>query len=237
MTQARRDSALTACTSLAASRTRLVSRMVKHMVKPAAAGRHRVVEFCHVVMGPTCGLVLADLGAEVIKVEPLDGDHTRKLDRVGRGLLSDLQPQQEELRRRPQVAARARSGAEADRERRRGDRELPARRDGQARLRLRRAHEGEAGADLLLAQGVSRRPVRASHGARRSGADDGRARLHDRRALRAAARRRIGQRRDGRHVRRDRDPRGGARAQGHRPRPVRAERALRELRVPRWGST
>ena len=39
----------------------------------------RVVEFCHVVMGPTCGLVLADLGAEVIKVEPLDGDHTRKL--------------------------------------------------------------------------------------------------------------------------------------------------------------
>src|SRR5690349_19465110 len=37
----------------------------------------RVVEFCHVVMGPTCGLVLADMGAEVIKVEPLDGDHTR----------------------------------------------------------------------------------------------------------------------------------------------------------------
>ena len=30
----------------------------------------RVVEFAHMVMGPTCGLVLADLGAEVIKVEP-----------------------------------------------------------------------------------------------------------------------------------------------------------------------
>ncbi len=39
----------------------------------------RVVEFCHVVMGPTCGLVLADLGAEVVKVEPLDGEHTREL--------------------------------------------------------------------------------------------------------------------------------------------------------------
>ena len=45
----------------------------------------RVAEFCHVVMGPTCGLVLADLGADVIKVEPLDGDHTRKLVASGAG--------------------------------------------------------------------------------------------------------------------------------------------------------
>jgi crotonobetainyl-CoA:carnitine CoA-transferase CaiB-like acyl-CoA transferase len=45
----------------------------------------RVAEFCHVVMGPTCGLVLADMGAEVIKVEPLDGDHTRKLVASGAG--------------------------------------------------------------------------------------------------------------------------------------------------------
>ena len=45
----------------------------------------RLAEFCHVVMGPTCGLVLADLGAEVIKVEPLDGDHTRKLVASGAG--------------------------------------------------------------------------------------------------------------------------------------------------------
>jgi crotonobetainyl-CoA:carnitine CoA-transferase CaiB-like acyl-CoA transferase len=45
----------------------------------------RVIEFCHVVMGPTCGLVLADLGAEVIKVEPLEGDHTRKLVASGAG--------------------------------------------------------------------------------------------------------------------------------------------------------
>ena len=39
----------------------------------------RVVEFTHMVMGPTCGMVLADMGAEVIKVEPLDGDRTRRL--------------------------------------------------------------------------------------------------------------------------------------------------------------
>ena len=45
----------------------------------------RVIEFVHVVMGPTCGLVLADLGAEVIKVEPIDGDHTRKLTASGAG--------------------------------------------------------------------------------------------------------------------------------------------------------
>src|SRR5688572_29164499 len=45
----------------------------------------RVLEFAHMVMGPTCGLVLGDLGAEVIKIEPLDGDHTRKLTASGAG--------------------------------------------------------------------------------------------------------------------------------------------------------
>ena len=45
----------------------------------------RVAEFCHVVMGPTCGLVLADLSAEVIKIEPPEGDHTRKLVASGAG--------------------------------------------------------------------------------------------------------------------------------------------------------
>ena len=49
----------------------------------------RVVEFTHMVMGPTCGMVLADLGAEVIKVEPIghghEGDNTRKLLGSGAG--------------------------------------------------------------------------------------------------------------------------------------------------------
>lgn len=45
----------------------------------------RVVEFSHMVMGPTCGLVLADLGADVIKVEPVDGDRTRHLLGAGAG--------------------------------------------------------------------------------------------------------------------------------------------------------
>ena len=45
----------------------------------------RVVEFTHMVMGPTCGMILADLGAEVIKIEPPGGDKTRKLPGLGIG--------------------------------------------------------------------------------------------------------------------------------------------------------
>src|SRR3954453_16874139 len=45
----------------------------------------RVVEFTHMVMGPTCGMVLADLGAEVVKIEPVDGDRTRRLLGAGSG--------------------------------------------------------------------------------------------------------------------------------------------------------
>ena len=45
----------------------------------------RVIEFTHMVMGPSCGMVLADLGAEVIKVEPLAGDNTRRLLGSGAG--------------------------------------------------------------------------------------------------------------------------------------------------------
>jgi len=41
----------------------------------------RVLEFCHTIMGPSAGLILADLGADVIKVEPADGDPTRR--RIG----------------------------------------------------------------------------------------------------------------------------------------------------------
>src|ERR1700688_185602 len=43
----------------------------------------RVVEMTHMVMGPTCGMVLAQLGAEIIKVEPPQGDKTRSLGGMG----------------------------------------------------------------------------------------------------------------------------------------------------------
>ena len=48
----------------------------------------KVVEFTHMVMGPAAGLVLADLGAEVIKVEPVGGDKTRRLRGSGAGYFS-----------------------------------------------------------------------------------------------------------------------------------------------------
>ena len=43
----------------------------------------KVVEFTHMVMGPAVGVILADLGADVIKVEPLEGDNTRRLQGSG----------------------------------------------------------------------------------------------------------------------------------------------------------
>ncbi len=45
-----------------------------------------VLEFTHTIMGPSCGAVLADLGADVIRVEPApDGDHTRRLSGFASG--------------------------------------------------------------------------------------------------------------------------------------------------------
>lgn len=45
----------------------------------------RVVEMSHMIMGPSCGMFLAFMGAEVIKIEPPEGDKTRNLSGMGRG--------------------------------------------------------------------------------------------------------------------------------------------------------
>ena len=55
------------------------------MSAPLPLAGLRVVEFTHMVMGPTCGMVLADMGAEVIKVEPPGGEGTRTLLGAGAG--------------------------------------------------------------------------------------------------------------------------------------------------------
>jgi crotonobetainyl-CoA:carnitine CoA-transferase CaiB-like acyl-CoA transferase len=44
-----------------------------------------VLDFGHTVMGPSCGLILADMGADVIRVEPASGDPTRRLKGFGTG--------------------------------------------------------------------------------------------------------------------------------------------------------
>ncbi|NML12229.1 CoA transferase [Sphingobium sp. AR-3-1] len=45
----------------------------------------KVVEFTHMVMGPSIGVILGDLGSEVVKVEPIGGDQTRRLLGSGAG--------------------------------------------------------------------------------------------------------------------------------------------------------
>ena len=45
----------------------------------------RIVEMSHMIMGPSCGMFLSFLGAEVIKIEPPEGDKTRDLRGMGRG--------------------------------------------------------------------------------------------------------------------------------------------------------
>ena len=45
----------------------------------------QVIEFSHMVMGPAAGVILADLGADVLKVEPPGGDKTRRLKGSGGG--------------------------------------------------------------------------------------------------------------------------------------------------------
>jgi crotonobetainyl-CoA:carnitine CoA-transferase CaiB-like acyl-CoA transferase len=55
---------------------------------PAPLHGLRVVEFTHMVMGPAVGAILVELGAEVIKVEPVGGDATRQLLGSGAGYFS-----------------------------------------------------------------------------------------------------------------------------------------------------
>ena len=56
------------------------------MTNPLPLSNLRVLEFTHAVLGPTTGLLLADFGAEVIKIEPAPGgDPTRKLKGFGVG--------------------------------------------------------------------------------------------------------------------------------------------------------
>jgi len=45
----------------------------------------RAIEFSHAIAGPACGLILADLGMDVLKIEPLEGDPTRALKGFGVG--------------------------------------------------------------------------------------------------------------------------------------------------------
>jgi len=71
----------------------------------------KVVEFTRMVMGPTCGMMLADLGADVLKVEPIEGDRTRHLLGAGIGFFPLFNRNKKSIRidlRHPEGAAAAR---------------------------------------------------------------------------------------------------------------------------------
>ncbi|MDE2618676.1 MAG: CoA transferase [Sphingomonadales bacterium] len=59
--------------------------MIEDSAAPLPLAGVRVIEFTHMVMGPTVGAILAALGAEVIRVEPVGGDSTRTLLGSGAG--------------------------------------------------------------------------------------------------------------------------------------------------------
>ena len=98
----------------------------------------RVIEFTHMVMGPTCGMILADLGAEVIKIEPPGGDKTRKLPGLGIGFFRSFNRNKKSVVLDINTPEGHATALELIGAVRRGARELPARPDDQARPRLRR---------------------------------------------------------------------------------------------------
>ncbi|MEL6876877.1 MAG: CaiB/BaiF CoA-transferase family protein [Pseudomonadota bacterium] len=59
--------------------------MTSHARSPTPLAGITVVEFTHMVMGPTVGHILAGLGAEIVRVEPIGGDRTRRLMGSGAG--------------------------------------------------------------------------------------------------------------------------------------------------------
>jgi crotonobetainyl-CoA:carnitine CoA-transferase CaiB-like acyl-CoA transferase len=48
----------------------------------------KVLDFGHTIMGPCAGVVFADLGADVVKIEPVDGDPTRRLPGFAAGFFA-----------------------------------------------------------------------------------------------------------------------------------------------------
>ena len=135
----------------------------------------RVLEFCHTIMGPSAGLILADLGADVIKVEPVDGDTTRRLPGFAAGFFGTFNRNKRsvaiDLKSDEGRAMLHRLAATADVV---IENYAPGTMDrlgcGHARFR-----QAQPAPDLLRAQRLSERPVRAPPRARRGGAIHGRA--------------------------------------------------------------
>jgi crotonobetainyl-CoA:carnitine CoA-transferase CaiB-like acyl-CoA transferase len=106
----------------------------------------KVLDFGHTVMAPTCGLILADLGATVVRIERVEGDPTRSLTGFGSGFFGYLNRNKESVAvdlKNPQSRAVLEAAIEwAD-----------------VLLRLRRGEPPEPGPGVLLAEGIPARSV------------------------------------------------------------------------------
>ena len=142
----------------------------------------RVLDLSQVVSGPICGRMLADLGADVVKVEPGSGDIIRMLEpRVGDPPVSVYFTWANAGKRSISVDLREPRGAELVRQlahdERCGAGELPSRGDGEVRSRRRHTARRAARARLLLGERVGARElVVTAAGVRRDGAGRGRPR-------------------------------------------------------------
>ena len=198
------DDARSGCKGCYASISRRPGRAMSAAQDTLPLPGVRVIEFTHMVMGPTCGMILGDLGAEVIKVEPITGDNTRKLIGSGAGFFSTFNRNKKSLAvdiRHPhgrEIVHRLVAGADVFSENFKGG--------TMAKLGLDYAALSALNPRLIYVshKGFPARALRAPHRARRGGADDGRACVHDRARRPSAARGLVGQRHHGRHVRRHR---------------------------------
>ena len=161
--------------------------------------------------GPTAGFLLADLGADVIKVEPVpEGDATRRLPGFGIGFFGYLNRNKRsfvvDLKTADGRALVHRLAADAD---------VVVENYGPGTMeRLGCGYEQLAAQNprllYLALKGFLAGPVREAAGAGRGGRVHDRPRVHNRAARAAAARRRLGGRHPGRRVRRGRRARGPA---------------------------
>ena len=115
----------------------------------------RVLELGQIYIGPYCGLLFAQLGADVIKVEPPGGEplrfraHVRRVPRV-----RDAQLQQAQRRARPQVRGRSSGAARPGRDGRRADREFRAGDDGAPAARPDATPRAQPAPDRGVGQGL-----------------------------------------------------------------------------------
>jgi len=82
LNEGKRSAALIIC-------KRSVTMTVNETQLPLPLSGIKVLELGHAILGPSCGLVLADMGADVIHVERApEGDYTRNLPGMGSGFHS-----------------------------------------------------------------------------------------------------------------------------------------------------